>query len=126
MIWYFVFVILLPWSPAECFQSTAPSSQCYQFSKTTGDPCTKLNCEFGAECVIARGARNASCQCINRCYNYGDTVDSRSICGSDGVDYDSLCELRRASCAKSDYIQIKYEGKCGQLTFVLFVHYFFF
>lgn len=113
LIGQFIWLMVVRFDSVSAFQSTAPSHQCYRFAKVPGDPCAKLNCEFGAECVVARGARNASCQCIEQCYTYGDTVDSGPVCGSDGVDYASLCELRRASCAKLEYISIQFDGKCG-------------
>lgn len=56
----------------------------------------------------------ARCQCLETCSSYGDSVDSWPICSTDGVDYDNVCELRKATCRLMTDIQKKYDGKCGE------------
>ena len=47
------------------------------------------------------------------------------VCGNDGVTYDSMCELRKATCTKG--IQMSHPGPCVDLTkgkhFVVLQHY---
>ena len=58
----------------------------------------------------------ARCQCLQSCSSYGDSVDSWPVCSTDGVDYDNVCEMRKASCRLMADIEKKYDGKCGTYT----------
>lgn len=58
------------------------------------DPCLKLSCAFGEQCVIDEH-NNGRCECPKSCPLYGDTAGSRPVCGDDGVDYANICELHR-------------------------------
>lgn len=35
------------------------------------------------------------------------------VCGSDGIDYPSLCQLKKKSCQDKNIISLKFVGKCG-------------
>lgn len=111
---YTFLILVYAQREVTAFQATSPVQTCYRYAKHIADPCLKLNCNYGSECEVTRNARNATCKCVDRCYSYGDSIDSRPVCGNDGVDYDSLCELRRASCQKGANILVKYYGKCGK------------
>lgn len=80
------------------------------------DPCKDKQCGFGAHCVASPDGHNASCRCPENCRNYGDHPGSRSVCGSDGVDYKDQCELQRAGCESKINVTIKFLGKCGKYT----------
>ncbi|KAK7792852.1 hypothetical protein R5R35_009634 [Gryllus longicercus] len=88
------------------------SLACYVFPADTPDPCRGRSCNFGARCVAAADGRSATCECPSACPSYGDHAGSRPVCGSDGVDYPNQCELRRAACASSADIAVKFHGKC--------------
>lgn len=90
------------------------SQTCYKFSNNKKDPCEKLNCTFGADCKRIKDGKSAQCQCPYKCYNYGDSIGSRAVCGSDGRDYANECELRKNSCHLSKNIFVKFQGKCGK------------
>ncbi|XP_050484807.1 agrin-like isoform X6 [Bombus huntii] len=76
------------------------------------DPCAKLNCTQGAQCVRSRDGSKASCECLESCPNLGDHEGSSPVCGTDGTDYPSLCELNKAACAKGVNITVAFQGKC--------------
>ncbi|XP_076277738.1 agrin-like isoform X5 [Lasioglossum baleicum] len=76
------------------------------------DPCAKLNCTLGSQCVRSRDGTEASCECLESCPNLGDHEGSGPVCGTDGIDYPSLCELNRVACAKGANITVAFQGKC--------------
>ncbi|XP_057656608.1 agrin-like isoform X3 [Diorhabda carinulata] len=84
----------------------------YAGSCEQSDPCRDKECSFGSRCMINPDGRNATCACPEKCPNYGDHTTSRSVCGSDGVNYRNQCELQRAACSSQTNITIKFYGKC--------------
>ncbi|XP_067207512.1 agrin-like isoform X4 [Linepithema humile] len=76
------------------------------------DPCTKLNCSPGSHCVRSRDGKEATCECLESCPNLGDHEGSGPVCGTDGIDYPTLCDLNRAACAKGANITVAFRGKC--------------
>ncbi|XP_017763694.1 PREDICTED: agrin-like [Eufriesea mexicana] len=76
------------------------------------DPCAKLNCTQGSQCVRSRDGSEAFCECLESCPNLGDHEGSGPVCGTDGIDYSSLCELNRAACVKGANITMAFHGKC--------------
>ncbi|XP_070168746.1 agrin isoform X2 [Polyergus mexicanus] len=76
------------------------------------DPCTKLNCSQGSQCVRSRDGKEATCECLESCRNLGDHEGSGPVCGTDGIDYSSLCDLNRIACTKGANITVAFRGKC--------------
>ncbi|XP_014210808.1 agrin-like [Copidosoma floridanum] len=76
------------------------------------DPCDKLNCTLGSQCVRSKDGTEARCECMESCPNFGDHEGAGPVCGSDGADYPSLCDLNRVACSKSANISIAFRGKC--------------
>ncbi|KAL5014686.1 hypothetical protein ScPMuIL_008956, partial [Solemya velum] len=76
------------------------------------DPCEGMDCYDGAVCVPSKDGNTARCMCIEQCYDYGDSVGRKLVCGDDGQEYASRCELQKASCAAMRDIKVKYYGKC--------------
>ncbi|GJQ68230.1 hypothetical protein Trydic_g10765 [Trypoxylus dichotomus] len=76
------------------------------------DPCRDKHCGFGARCVPTPDGHNYTCQCPEKCPNYGDHVTSRPVCGSDGVDYKDQCDLQKSACSTNTNITLKFFGKC--------------
>ncbi|XP_029165671.1 agrin-like isoform X4 [Nylanderia fulva] len=85
---------------------------CYVFPKEIKDPCTKLNCSQGSQCVRSRDGKEATCECLESCPNLGDHEGSGPVCGTDGIDYPTLCDLNRVACAKGANITVAFRGKC--------------
>ncbi|XP_076369513.1 agrin-like isoform X2 [Tachypleus tridentatus] len=76
------------------------------------DPCEDKECKFGAECRPSMDGRTAECICPTKCATYGDSRGSRPVCGSDGKDYPTVCELRRTACQEKKNIKVKFQGRC--------------
>ncbi|PVD37045.1 hypothetical protein C0Q70_04038 [Pomacea canaliculata] len=76
------------------------------------DPCEGKVCNYGAKCQPSVDGKTARCQCPSECYRYGDNLGSKPVCGSDGMDYNNICELHKAACNKLQDIRVKYYGKC--------------
>ena len=89
------------------------STACYVYPADVADPCAGKTCSFGAQCVSSVDGLVARCQCVESCSSYGDAVDSWPVCATDGVDYDNVCQMRKASCRQMTDIRKKYDGKCG-------------
>jgi len=41
------------------------------------------------------------------------------VCGDDGFDYPSECEMRRQACIEMRNVAKKYDGKCGEFCFFI-------
>jgi len=82
------------------------------------DPCLKLNCSQGLQCVRTRDGKEATCECLESCPNLGDHEGSGPVCGTDGIDYPTLCDLNRVACAKGANITVAFRGKCGKCFFI--------
>ncbi|ESN95385.1 hypothetical protein HELRODRAFT_86858, partial [Helobdella robusta] len=38
--------------------------------------------------------------------------DASTLCGSDGNDYEDVCEMRNINCRKEDHVTVKFSGRC--------------
>ena len=76
------------------------------------NPCLSVRCQVGEECDINKFGI-ARCECPPQC----EPV-MRPVCGEDDRTYESLCELRRASCMQKKLIEVKHTGSCGKTTSV--------
>lgn len=92
-------------------QTAASAYQCFELKTLNTEICNQ--CEYGSECVLS-GRTNVTCRCIERCYSYGDSVDSQKVCNSDGNTYDSICHLRKHSCEAKKELTVRFVGKCGK------------
>ncbi|XP_043244831.1 agrin-like, partial [Amphibalanus amphitrite] len=70
------------------------------------DPCRDVRCPFGGRCVPS--GLTFSCRCPTDCPSFG----GKPVCGSDGVTYDSLCELKRQVCIQRTNVTVKFNGQC--------------
>jgi hypothetical protein len=78
------------------------------------DPCEKLSCSLGSQCVRSKDGTEAKCECLESCPSLGDHEGAGPVCGTDGVDYPSLCDLNRHACASTANISVAFRGKCGK------------
>ncbi len=71
--------------------------------------CKLLNCPYGQDCSVDENGV-AECICGNSCEPI-----VRPVCGSNGLTYDNLCEMKKFACNKSENITAKYIGICGNV-----------
>ena len=105
---------LLMTSTFFLFLVITTTNGCYVYPPDVKDPCKDKECSFGAQCVPSIDGLTARCQCPQRCDSYGDSVGSKPVCGTDGHDYPTQCEMRKAACSEMKDIGVKYFGKCGE------------
>uniref|UniRef100_A0A8C0X1A9 Agrin n=1 Tax=Castor canadensis TaxID=51338 RepID=A0A8C0X1A9_CASCN len=72
------------------------------------DPCANVTCSFGSTCVRSADGQTASCLCPATCHE----APEGTVCGSDGIDYPSECQLLRHACARQEHIFRKFDGPC--------------
>jgi len=68
--------------------------------------CTGVSCRPGRQCLSSVPGL-AECVCISHCPDRW-----KPVCGSDGISYDSHCELHRAACNKEEHISPLHPGFC--------------
>lgn len=73
------------------------------------DPCSLVSCSHGAVCVSDDGI-TVRCQCPT--VHCSDADRQTIVCGSDGNEYGSNCEMKAASCREQRHIAKKYDGHC--------------
>uniref|UniRef100_A0A673M1Y2 Agrin n=1 Tax=Sinocyclocheilus rhinocerous TaxID=307959 RepID=A0A673M1Y2_9TELE len=72
------------------------------------DPCSEVSCSFGSTCIQSSDGLSAKCMCPLSCEN----VPKHVVCGSDGLDYQSECELNMKACATQKNIRVHHQGRC--------------
>ncbi|XP_052397370.1 agrin isoform X3 [Carassius gibelio] len=72
------------------------------------DPCSEVTCSFGSTCIQSSDGLSAKCMCPLSCEN----VPEQMVCGSDGLDYRSECELNMKACATQKNIRVHHQGRC--------------
>ncbi|XP_030883005.1 agrin isoform X3 [Leptonychotes weddellii] len=72
------------------------------------DPCSNVTCSFGSTCVRSADGHTATCLCPATCQGPPDGP----VCGSDGADYPSECQLLRDACARQENVSKKFDGPC--------------
>lgn len=90
----------------------------YRFHASKGleNPCRGYVCPFNAWCVPSEDSTHPKCVCHQICYDVGDSDDSFPVCGSNGVNYKSLCHLKREACSLEMNVTVKYWGRCGKFS----------
>ncbi|CAB4027950.1 agrin-like isoform X3 [Paramuricea clavata] len=92
----------------QCLTTTeAPVSPSSQVS-TTPAICP-FTCSFYSRCEVRNGS--ARCVCPSLCSGV-----VAPVCGSNGVTYGNLCELKRDSCKNHEYLQVVNNGQCLKST----------
>uniref|UniRef100_A0A672LRZ6 Agrin n=1 Tax=Sinocyclocheilus grahami TaxID=75366 RepID=A0A672LRZ6_SINGR len=77
---------------------------------TLKDPCSEVSCSFGSTCIQSSDGLSSKCMCPLSCEN----VPKHVVCGSDGLDYQSECELNMKACATQKNIRVHHQGRCGE------------
>ncbi|KAG8316609.1 hypothetical protein J6590_046655 [Homalodisca vitripennis] len=67
--------------------------------------CKNIICEHGGVCVLRKGEPVCECPSCPLQYN--------PVCGSDGLAYRNLCELRASSCRQTKNIETVHQGVCN-------------
>uniref|UniRef100_A0A8C7YB63 Kazal-like domain-containing protein n=1 Tax=Oryzias sinensis TaxID=183150 RepID=A0A8C7YB63_9TELE len=76
------------------------------------DPCAEVTCSYGSTCVQSSDGLAAKCMCPLGC----DGKAGETVCGSDGNDYRSECELHQHACKNQKNIRLQHPGPCGEST----------
>uniref|UniRef100_A0A8C3K008 Agrin n=1 Tax=Calidris pygmaea TaxID=425635 RepID=A0A8C3K008_9CHAR len=79
------------------------------------DPCAEVTCSFGSTCVRSTDGQSAKCVCPSSCSG----VPESTVCGSDGKDYRSECDLNKHACDKQENVFKKFDGACDPCKGVL-------
>lgn len=74
------------------------------------DPCAEVTCSFGSTCVRSTDGQSAKCVCPSSCSG----MPKSTVCGSDGKDYRSECDLNKHACDKQENVFKKFDGACGE------------
>ncbi|XP_042637513.1 agrin [Orycteropus afer afer] len=72
------------------------------------DPCSNVTCSFGSTCTRSADGQTAVCLCPTSCPG----PSRGTVCGSDGADYPSECQLLRRACARQENLFKKFDGPC--------------
>ena len=66
-------------------------------------------CKVDQECRKGRMCRSGVCVCLP---SDGCAGHHKPVCGSDGVQYPSFCELHRTACVTHIHIKVDHTGSC--------------
>ncbi|KAM6976940.1 agrin-like [Aplochiton taeniatus] len=72
------------------------------------DPCSEVTCSYGSTCAQSSDGLSAKCMCPLSCQG----VATETVCGSDGRDYSSECELHRQACQSQKNVRLQRQGPC--------------
>uniref|UniRef100_A0A8B9H3K8 Agrin n=1 Tax=Astyanax mexicanus TaxID=7994 RepID=A0A8B9H3K8_ASTMX len=75
---------------------------------TLKDPCNDVTCSYGSTCIQSSDGLSAKCMCPLSC----ERVPKQVVCGSDGLDYPSECELNMKACSTQKNIRLQHSGSC--------------
>lgn len=87
---------------------------CYVYPEGKTDPCQNKTCHFYGRCIPSDNGKSWQCICPQYCYDYGDNVDNKPVCGSNNVEYPNLCSFQKAACENQRNMTYTY-GKCGKV-----------
>uniref|UniRef100_A0AAY5EY32 Agrin n=1 Tax=Electrophorus electricus TaxID=8005 RepID=A0AAY5EY32_ELEEL len=76
--------------------------------KSLKDPCSEVTCSYGSTCVQSSDGLSAKCMCPLSC----EPVPKWVVCGSDGLDYPSECELNTKACSTQKNIRVQHTSPC--------------
>ncbi|XKL68116.1 hypothetical protein PGB90_003607 [Kerria lacca] len=71
------------------------------------DPCERKYCAYDAHCEVEND--KAICKCKTECPNAEEP-----ICGTDGVTYRNLCNLRATACQNKLNIRVQHPSECRE------------
>lgn len=98
--------------------------------------CVQSDCKFGAVCSQLTNGGGSQCKCPDECLDYREVVDymksyqlhnksnnqlmsingQQTICGDDGNQYESICQMVKIACERRKHVSIKYVGLCGKIN----------
>ncbi|KHJ48489.1 Kazal-type serine protease inhibitor domain protein, partial [Trichuris suis] len=97
---------------AQCTRQTSIGILYHQACETVS-PCDYANCLYGSRCKEDTVNKTAQCVCPEHC----PTQEANAtVCGDDGLDYSSACEMDKRSCVLQRPIKLKLTGQCDACT----------
>ena len=73
--------------------------------------CSSLVCGYRQRCYVDATSNAVTCLCPN--YRYKGK--SNTVCGNDGITYDSICAIQEVECTKGYHIGIMHTGVCDNI-----------
>ncbi|VDN02225.1 unnamed protein product [Thelazia callipaeda] len=87
----------------------------YQKYNGICDGCVDVRCEFYAVCVSDETGIG-SCRCPSQCIG---SDESGMVCATDGITYQSECQMRIAACQQQKFIVVAFHGSCDSCSNVI-------
>ena len=75
------------------------------------DPCKKKRCGIYSNCL---SLSDQSAECV--CPLCADEVDFKPVCGSNGLTYPSICQLKKKSCESKKMVTVMKASACGMFS----------
>ncbi|CDW53546.1 agrin [Trichuris trichiura] len=97
---------------AQCARQTR-IGVLYRQACETVSPCHSVNCLYGSHCKENVETKTAQCVCPENC---PAREANATVCGEDGLDYSSICEMDKRSCDLQRPIKLKMMGQCNPCT----------
>lgn len=72
--------------------------------------CDNVACPHGKQCMMDQYGLTQCFPCLTECQDA--TSDEQKVCGVNGITYDSICHLGRATCIAGRSIKLAYTGAC--------------
>ena len=89
------------------------------------DPCENVECPANQECLASFDGASARCACKGPCVEPDTDNTGDIVCGSDAIDYPSMCHLGKCPLINKLQIIFQHKNRMSQkLVFPIFLQIF--